>query len=224
MPPRETLLRQMRLDDQGHQNGQRFVWLENNQVYYNEIDSIDRTIPARNIPTPPLPIPSVQIYAPLSQTSLTIFRYPLTDNIYLKRPSFNQYNAVQSASKPYLPTLQVLEADFCELLLSDPHPNVAKYYGAVPDSSNEWIIGLAFKNYPHHLEAVVENYLQQPQYENFKYDGQKLVDGIEAGVAHIHSLGYAHVSERALAAKSWATALTCLRSAERPALGQHHGG
>lgn len=184
--------------------GQRLVWIENDHGYYTKITT-SQIISFKTVPLPSAPIPLHEIYTPLPQPHLTIASLPLSSTQYLKRPFFSNYEPVEPNTVPELPTLQLAEATFCELLLSKPHANVVKYFGVVPHTSNSWIVGLALEEYPHELCAVIEERGEGQKYEGFQFDGQKLVNGLKAGVAHIHSLDYVHVS----GLKRFATGLRC---------------
>lgn len=110
--------------------------------------------------------------------------------IYIKRPSLLAY--VDGNLEPQI----TREIEMCELLRRHPHPNIAMYFGC--DATDGRVSGLCFKRYPSTLlEAVNPRGLGK---EGFLASGRELVtdelrkslDGVMAGMKHLHSLGIVH--------------------------------
>lgn len=88
------------------------------------------------------------------------------------------------------------EADTCEVLRKHPHPNIATYYGC--QLSYGRVSGLCFKRYTTTLSEVVNP--GRLGKTGFVASGRELVkesmisglEGIFAGIKHLHSLGLVH--------------------------------
>jgi hypothetical protein len=81
------------------------------------------------------------------------------------------------------------EVRVCEILKQNPHPNTAVYYGVCTDTSVRWrdlgtiqkfeaerVVGVCFKRYDGTLQDDVDR--------KQKFDADKAIADIEAGVAH----------------------------------------
>jgi serine/threonine protein kinase len=125
-----------------------------------------------------IPIPGEAIWPefPSSLTSTT----DTSDRHYLKRASLLCYEA--DGDQNEIPELVLKEAHICEILLNNPHPNIAKYWGCrVIDGR---IHGLVFDKYPMTLQQRVK--------KNTPIDTEHCIQGIKDGIRHIHSLGLTH--------------------------------
>jgi len=76
------------------------------------------------------------------------------------------------------------EAEVCEKLLHTPHPNICRYLGYVR-SEIRLLVGLCFEKHIKDLDAAVE--------DKDDLDVDAIVEGIRAGLKHLHSSGFVHV-------------------------------
>ncbi|KAF2213378.1 hypothetical protein CERZMDRAFT_17352, partial [Cercospora zeae-maydis SCOH1-5] len=82
-----------------------------------------------------------------------------------------------------LPALLLEEAKLLEFLKIHPHPNLIKYYGCT--LKNGRITGIALER---HEVLLLYRYADR----SLPFDTAACMDGIRAGVTHLHSLGLAH--------------------------------
>ncbi|KAI1187399.1 kinase-like domain-containing protein [Nemania serpens] len=122
----------------------------------------------------------VEHIRPLADPKFTRAPEPLPANCYLKRQSLLTYEATPSAHKFGDPILVEVEA--CEILREHPHPNIVRYLGCVV--KNGRIEALAFNKYTITLYDMLVNGLS--------FDKSRCMNGIEAGVRHMHDLGFVH--------------------------------
>jgi serine/threonine protein kinase len=84
--------------------------------------------------------------------------------------------------------LTLNEAKVCETLRAHPHPNIAEYLGCLVDKGR--IIGLCFVKYDMTLsQRVAQDRLAQ---DSHSFDASSVLQGIEEGVQHLHSLNLIH--------------------------------
>ncbi|KAJ5833424.1 kinase-like protein [Penicillium riverlandense] len=111
--------------------------------------------------------------------------------VYVKTPNLFAYTGGSDLEKRIS-----YEVEACELLRQNPHPNIATYYGC--QETNGRVSGLCFKQYTSTLqEKVNPGHLNKSM---FRSSERQLVDssvkaslnGILAGIQHIHSLGLVH--------------------------------
>jgi hypothetical protein len=81
---------------------------------------------------------------------------PLTSNCYVKRPSLLWYGDTVASTD--VSNLLLNEAQVCEILRANPHPNIAQYLGCVVE--NDRITGLCFVKYSMNLSEKVQ---REPQ-------------------------------------------------------------
>ncbi|CAJ0553252.1 Ff.00g117640.m01.CDS01 [Fusarium sp. VM40] len=113
--------------------------------------------------------------------SLTIAPEQMWEYCYIKRSSLLDYEADEENNKKFK-ELVLAEANTCEILRENPHRNIAKYWGCeVVDGT---IRGLCFGRYT----VTLGNRLDT----GVPLDTRACLQGIRAGVAHLHSLGLAH--------------------------------
>jgi hypothetical protein len=112
--------------------------------------------------------------------SLTIAPEQLWKCYYIKRSNLIDYEADQE--KNNYKELVLAETYACEILRTNPHPNIAKYWGCeVVDGT---IRGLCFGRYTITLGERLD--------AGVPLDTRLCLQGIRAGVAHLHSLGLTH--------------------------------
>jgi serine/threonine protein kinase len=145
-----------------------------------------------------------QIYPVYLPTQMTLATGYLSPHVFVKRTSYFTVARFLGGVE-HLYTSEVLKAQqlhkreirTCELLLKNPHPNVAEYKGVVADTvirrpgvgviqtmDKAAVTGLAFKRYEGTLHDLVRS--------DARFDAAKALADIEAGMRHIHSLGYVH--------------------------------
>jgi serine/threonine protein kinase len=124
---------------------------------------------------------------PRVEKSWTVLDSPL--DYYIKTPDLWAY------SKPDLEQQILREVEICELLKSYPHPNIAFYAGC--RSTMGRVSGICFKQYTCTLAEKVNpghlcksDFLSTPR---LSVDDATLgLDGILAGIHHLHSLNIIH--------------------------------
>lgn len=111
-------------------------------------------------------------------------------SVYVKTPSLLAY------TDRNLEKQIAREIDTCEILRKNPHPNIAIYYGC--EETRGRVSGLCFKRYTATLLKTVNS--QRLGKDAFISSGRELVtenmksglEGILAGIKHLHSLGLVH--------------------------------
>ncbi len=136
-----------------------------------------------------IPIPKTHL-TPLYEEGLTLAPDPLPEGFSIKEP---QYTAYDPNYPELLPDTIITEARINEMLLSNPHPNIAKYHGyQVKDG---YITALCFEDYqtlssrvdPDHKGKLLFDAEMRPLKDLNLY-----LQGIKDGIKHLHSLGMAH--------------------------------
>lgn len=100
-------------------------------------------------------------------------------DIFIKRPKLSYLD--DKYSSVMLPRLFLDEILVLEILKQRPHPNLAEYYGC--SNHRGFITGILLKKY----NATLEEYL-----DSHKLPHEHIMAGLEAGIQHLHTLGYAH--------------------------------
>ena len=124
----------------------------------------------------PQMIPKDHIW-PLYEKNLTICNNPTNHNVYIKQPRLTAYNNTSALAK-----LVLQEARVCEILMQNPHPNIAEYLGCC--IQNDRIVGLCF---PRYAETAEER-----KRRGFSIDKKLFLGQIKAAVAHLQALNLAH--------------------------------
>ncbi|KAJ8131252.1 hypothetical protein O1611_g2377 [Lasiodiplodia mahajangana] len=125
-------------------------------------------------------IPAEHIWPPVDP-EFTRAPDPLPPTSYVKRPRLLYYDGGNTTSTKYY-DLILTEVKACEILSRHPHPNIAQYLGCIVN--NERITGLCFEKYPVTLSQLLKN--------KTPFSKDSCLQGIEAGVNHMHSLGLVH--------------------------------
>lgn len=100
---------------------------------------------------------------------------------YVKRPDLVMCGSIKE-DPDWLAQLILHEVKVCEILKTNPHPNIVQYLGCEVDDGR--ITGICLKNYPSSLtEKLVDCDIVQRK---------KYYEGIERGVRHHHQLGLVH--------------------------------
>ena len=113
---------------------------------------------------------------------------------YLKKPSLSPYN-------PQYPALiretWIEEVKTCELLMKNPHPNIAEYHGCTAATDGS-IRGIYFTKYDETLMVRVNSArcnkidFAYGRQEADRQEVKRWVEGIARGLKHLHGLGIVH--------------------------------
>ncbi|KAI0309543.1 kinase-like domain-containing protein [Amylostereum chailletii] len=91
--------------------------------------------------------------------------------------------SADSFLKIFMPNFFVPGEDEGETLLADhPHPNIGEYRGCI--LAHGRIKGLCFKRYGTDLYCAKR--------DGYDFDADRVMEGLRAGLAHLHGLGYIH--------------------------------
>ncbi|KAF4959411.1 hypothetical protein FSARC_10736 [Fusarium sarcochroum] len=126
-----------------------------------------------------VPIP-IDVIWPRYADFLTIASEPTSRDCYVKRASLLNYETDQSFNLYHMLVME--EAQVCETLLKNPHPNIARYRGC--EVLDGRIRGLCFDKYAMTLRERLET--------GNSLDKQLCLQGIKDGIHHLHSLGLTH--------------------------------
>ncbi|KAK5737222.1 hypothetical protein LTR17_006833 [Elasticomyces elasticus] len=77
-------------------------------------------------------------------------------------------------------------AKILQSLIRYPHPNLVKFYGCV--LKGDRIAGLVLEKYP----TTLEQYFLQDQNDIGEFDAEAWMQGLRAGIQHLHSLRLAY--------------------------------
>ena len=128
-------------------------------------------------------VPDHEVY-PSSNPDIpatAISDYELTSDTWIKRPNIIVYD--QLAGCTWIADEFRREIMTYRHLQQHPHPNVVHFKGCLQRGS--FIVGILLKRYPITLD--------QHKYKcDETFDRQACLDGIQAGLDHLHSLGIAH--------------------------------
>ncbi|KAI1119886.1 kinase-like domain-containing protein [Nemania abortiva] len=124
-------------------------------------------------------IPAEHIW-PLADPKFTRAPNPLPKSCYLKQKRLICYEDGPYAHE-YGDTI-LAEAEACEVLRKLPHPNIVQYLGCVVKDGR--IRGLAFAKHSVSLLEMLD--------EKIPFDKSRCLEGIEAGIRHMHHLGLVH--------------------------------
>jgi serine/threonine protein kinase len=132
-------------------------------------------------------------YCPPFPPNFTRAPDPLPPNCYVKRPHLLSYDPIYDTPNASRISERVLkEAEVCETLKLNPHPNIAKYHGC--QVRNGRITGICFTKYSETLMHRVNP--KNRGKRAFTFDSRSLkkpnLQGVEKGVQHLHSLGLTH--------------------------------
>lgn len=142
------------------------------------------------------PIPTAA-YRPRFPSTFTRAPDPLPRETYVKRPSLMSYDRVRKGALPNsIADGLLLEAQVYELLRRNPHPNIAGYLGC--RTLGDDIDGLCLPRYGTTLmQAVNPRSFMKRKLGATRQglglgDYGHMLDGIESGLKHLHSLGLVH--------------------------------
>lgn len=135
-------------------------------------------------------VPENEIYPPVTpeiqghavDASSGGYNYALAGDTWLKRPMIAVHN--QTAGTTRIADELLEEIAVYQLLLKNPHPNLAEFRGCLLKDGR--IVGILLKRYALTLSTRVEVHAQP------RFDAALFLQHIHAGVAHLHGLGLAH--------------------------------
>jgi len=132
----------------------------------------------------PKVIPTDQLLPYFSEnSSLSVCTDSIAEKHYIKGPGAINYTP--KATEVYgIRDLMLQEAQICEVLRSNSHPNIAQYHGCV--RSGNWIVGLCFTHYNTILREYLVNDSASPLHRG------KCFERIKAGIKHLHTLDLVH--------------------------------
>ncbi|KAF2787661.1 hypothetical protein K505DRAFT_329520 [Melanomma pulvis-pyrius CBS 109.77] len=125
-------------------------------------------------------IPDDRIYPPITSSISTVSDTG-QENLFIKRPKLLCLDNEEETK--LLPQMLLEEAEVLEFLKQHQHPNLIRYHGCTTNRGR--ITGIALDKY----EVIL-----QYRYEDVPHDLDiaTCMNGIRAGVEHLHSLGFAH--------------------------------
>lgn len=126
-------------------------------------------------------IPDDIVYPEATPGVITLADGNDTERYYIKRPKLLCLDCPEEAK--LLPKLLVGETYVLEVLKNPGHRNLAQYHGCVV--KRDRIVGIALEKYDMILQDRFDNDLGE-------FDIASCMNGIRAGVEHLHSLGFAH--------------------------------
>lgn len=144
--------------------------VEREPVYVNDGD-----IMASLKPVPP------ECIHPVYQEGFTIAPASNSAEHYLKAPSFTYEDG--RPGNTFVADCVLNEIKVLQRVKENPHPNIVSYLGCIVKDGR--VTHLCLKRYQHTLPEDVQ---RQPSDKRI----EELLDGIKAGIDHIHALGYAH--------------------------------
>ncbi|KAJ5654638.1 hypothetical protein N7490_001641 [Penicillium lividum] len=165
--------------DRGAEN----KFLYTNLIFQDGDDYFTAQVPDRvsnpaeiDLPNELTKIPNEHLW-PLHEDDLTICSFSDSPDVYIKQPSMSSYSGSPDLSKNLLK-----EAKICEVLIKNPHENIARYHGCVVKDGR--ITGLCFEKYAQQL--------MDRQNTEHQVDIDSCCHQIEAGLKHLHFLNLVH--------------------------------
>lgn len=160
-------------------------WEDSTHIHMLSRESREDDVLLSQIPSlvPDVSIPKVSLLAKLP---LNISPLPLSlpDQSYVKRVDSTCVSADMSTKQIAMDTEREVGL-WEEVLKTHPHPNICDYRGIISEDG-EHITGIVLKDYRKDLQELVV--------EGSTFDIERTMLGLRAGIEHLHSLGYVHVS------------------------------
>jgi hypothetical protein len=126
-------------------------------------------------------IPDGTVYPPITPGLTIIPRDSDMTGFHIKRPKFLCLDDEEETKM--LPKMLAEEANVLEALKPHAHKNLVRYHGCV--GARDRIVGLALEKHDIILQYRFED---DPRELNLP----ACINGLRAGIKHLHSLGYAH--------------------------------
>ncbi|PYH99027.1 hypothetical protein BO71DRAFT_446888 [Aspergillus ellipticus CBS 707.79] len=124
--------------------------------------------------TPPQTLSDLTSLQPIQTTSREPPTQPIWTTIHLRTPSLMTLASNTTTNREYLL--------HCEMLCRHPHPNIAVYYGCQTAGGYAGTL----------MERVNPGGLSKGRFRREEEVVKAWLEGIRAGVAHLHSLGLVH--------------------------------
>lgn len=121
-----------------------------------------------------------QVFCPELKQGLSQMKATPSQKVYIKRPSLITWEPEDGDS---IAGLVLQEAEVCEALKEQPHPNIARYYGCLVEDGR--ITGLCFAHYARTIDQWLEEGVD-------KADRLACYKGLKDGICHLHKIGLAH--------------------------------
>ncbi|KAF1967991.1 hypothetical protein BU23DRAFT_277669 [Bimuria novae-zelandiae CBS 107.79] len=139
---------------------------------------------------PRTPMPTSRYFPLLNASSVTVYTGALDASVYVKKQALLGANSTRQKPEWYkkMLTRELLIAD---ALLAHPHANLCAYRGALIHPVSNRVIGLVYKRYTLDLHQFVRR-----KYLVSASQVHTIVEGIAAGMKHLHSLGIVHCDLR----------------------------
>lgn len=154
------------------------IW-EEDGCYYRATIPHRGTYNLQSIPRPvPIPIDDLR---PSYHRDFTLAPIPIPADAFVKQASPAKW--IEGAS-PTRGEVLVKEAHVYELLRTNPHENICHYYGVFV--IDDRVAGLCLRKYARTLSTAVE------EDREGILDWKKIIEAINAGVTHLHSLKLIH--------------------------------
>ncbi|KAF5004589.1 hypothetical protein FDECE_8919 [Fusarium decemcellulare] len=102
-------------------------------------------------------------------------------DVYLKQPSLLPWDPTDTNPRQ-IAEVVLQEAEICETLKENPHPNVVRYLGCLVEDGR--IVALVLAKYRMQLSDKLA--------ESSPAERQMYYEGVERGVQHLHQLGLVH--------------------------------
>lgn len=182
-----TIMERWNLDEHGeatfgHTN---FLYVDKDEytAWYGKVGTVERETSLEQAIGCLRRVPDHEVYPPsdLDMPATSTSDYELTSDTWLKRPNIIVYGQLAGCS--------LIADEFRREIMTyrrlqqHPHPNVVQFKGCLQKGS--LIVGVLLKRYPITLD------LHKYKCDE-TFDRQACLDGIQAGVYHLHSLGIAH--------------------------------
>lgn len=122
-----------------------------------------------------------EIVYPKATPVITALQKKDLNNYFIKRPKLLCLDNAEETK--LLPQMFIDEAEVLELVKKNSHPNLICYYGCTLKDGR--VTGIVLEK---HQVVLQYRYEDDPR----DLDIDACMDGIRAGIRHLHSLGYAH--------------------------------
>lgn len=131
-------------------------------------------------------IPDNEVYPPspsdLDVRAISAFGFEPASDTWVKRPKLVYYNQLAGCTRIADEFLE--EISIYRQVQQHPHPNLVQFKGCLQKGS--LIVGVILQRYP--ITLKVHAYTC----DQASFDMESCLEGIKAGVGHLHSLGIAH--------------------------------
>ncbi|KAL6365569.1 hypothetical protein LRP88_01569 [Fusarium phalaenopsidis] len=158
--------------------------LDNHAAWLGTVDAPNAQVKLKQAVECLCRVPDKAIYRPVTpdMQTIAVSDYTPGEETWLKQPLIHAYSKGDSST--WIAELFLDEIKAHQLVEEHPHRNLVKFKGCL--EKDGLVVGVLQKRYPMTLEFRVEAWLQPP------YDATAFYNVIEAGLKHLHSLGFAH--------------------------------